>query len=135
MRGEPHKNEALFRLLLLSMFSLATRHSPRFVDPHGTAGYPFFDQAKTILSTLLKDIRLFYRLTISLDCTYHISHPTTCQSILLLALREFGMGAMGQAWLYVGESEFKFGNVEGQSLTTNRHGYSDGSRFGDASIA
>lgn len=32
----------------------------------------------------------------------HNSHIHVCQALLLLALREFGVGAQTQAWLYAG---------------------------------
>ena len=36
------------------------------------------------------------------DSVYHASHMSTCQSLLLMALREFGVGALTQAWMYSG---------------------------------
>lgn len=36
------------------------------------------------------------------DQTYASSRPSTCQALLLLSYREIGIGAMAQAWLYVG---------------------------------
>ena len=49
------------------------------------AGDTYLDDAKTILNQV-----------------YASSRPTTCQALLLLAFREIGIGAMAQAWLYVG---------------------------------
>jgi hypothetical protein len=37
-----------------------------------------------------------------LDNTYAQSRPSTCQALLLLGYREVGIGAMAQAWLYIG---------------------------------
>ena len=37
-----------------------------------------------------------------LDSTYAQSRPSTCQALLLLGYREVGIGAMAQAWLYIG---------------------------------
>ena len=37
-----------------------------------------------------------------LDNSYAQSRPATCQALLLLGYREVGIGAMAQAWLYVG---------------------------------
>ncbi len=37
-----------------------------------------------------------------LDRTYAASRPSTCQALLLLGFREVGIGAMAQAWLYLG---------------------------------
>lgn len=39
---------------------------------------------------------------IILDSTYSQSRPSTCQALLLLGYREIGIGAMAQAWLYIG---------------------------------
>ena len=78
-------------LLLLAMFSLAARYSSRtgVVPPDDgqmwTAGDEYMEDAKVIL-----------------DRTYAASRPSTCQALLLLGYREVGIGAMAQAWLYVG---------------------------------
>ncbi|CDO71521.1 hypothetical protein BN946_scf184910.g20 [Trametes cinnabarina] len=79
-------------LLLLAMFSLAARYSSRTADmspPEDgtmwTAGDEYMEDAKVIL-----------------DRTYAASRPSTCQALLLLGYREVGIGAMAQAWLYVG---------------------------------
>ena len=78
-------------LLLLAMFSLAARYSSRTgVAPPDdgqmwTAGDEYMADAKVIL-----------------DRTYAASRPSTCQALLLLGYREVGIGAMAQAWLYVG---------------------------------
>lgn len=37
-----------------------------------------------------------------LDSTYAHSRPGTCQALLLMGYREVGIGAMAQAWLYIG---------------------------------
>ena len=49
------------------------------------AGDSFLEDAKVIL-----------------DNTYAASRPTTCQALLLMGYREVGIGAMAQAWLYIG---------------------------------
>ncbi|KAI0943292.1 hypothetical protein AcW1_002495 [Taiwanofungus camphoratus] len=80
-------------LLLLAMFSIAARYSYRTserVPPpeEGSmwaAGDSYLEDAKVIL-----------------DSTYAASRPSTCQALLLLGYREVGIGAMAQAWLYVG---------------------------------
>ncbi|KZS92048.1 hypothetical protein SISNIDRAFT_550782 [Sistotremastrum niveocremeum HHB9708] len=82
-----------FRLILLAIFSLSARHSTRFsAARHETqgimlweAGNNYFNQAKEIINR-----------------TYDVSKPETCQALLLLATREFGVGAMAEAWLYTG---------------------------------
>jgi hypothetical protein len=37
-----------------------------------------------------------------LDRSYASSRPSTCQSLLLMGYREIGIGAMAQAWTYIG---------------------------------
>jgi len=49
------------------------------------AGDGYLDNAKVIL-----------------DSTYAISRPSTVQALLLLGYREVGIGAMAQAWVYIG---------------------------------
>jgi hypothetical protein len=49
------------------------------------AGDEYLDNAKVIL-----------------DSTYAISRPSTVQALLLLGYREIGIGAMAQAWVYIG---------------------------------
>ncbi|KAF8909626.1 fungal-specific transcription factor domain-containing protein [Gymnopilus junonius] len=78
-------------LLLLSMFALASRYddnsSPIPSDPAvmWSAGDEYLDQAKIVL-----------------DSTYASSRPSTCQALLLMGYREIGIGAMAQAWTYIG---------------------------------
>lgn len=80
-------------LLLLAMFSIAARYSaptssevpPPERDCVWPAGDQYLEDAKVIL-----------------DASYAASRPSTCQALLLLAYREIGIGAMAQAWLYVG---------------------------------
>ncbi|EPQ51953.1 hypothetical protein GLOTRDRAFT_65551 [Gloeophyllum trabeum ATCC 11539] len=78
-------------LLLFAMFSIAARYSPNSDSPpppQGAmwpAGDDYLEQAKQIL-----------------DCTYASSRPTTVQALLLMGYREVGIGAMAQAWLYIG---------------------------------
>ena len=38
------------------------------------------------------------------DTNYNDSRPSVCQALLLLGLREYGIGCMSQGWLYVGKS-------------------------------
>jgi hypothetical protein len=38
----------------------------------------------------------------------HRSRPSTCQALLLLGYREFGIGSMEQGWIYIGEFLFEF---------------------------
>ncbi|KAF9012001.1 fungal-specific transcription factor domain-containing protein [Cyathus striatus] len=77
-------------LLLLVMFSLAARYDETAL-PSPTdgsmwaAGDDYLDSAKVIL-----------------DGTYSSSRPSTCQALLLMGYREIGIGAMAQAWTYIG---------------------------------
>ncbi|OCH85825.1 hypothetical protein OBBRIDRAFT_282612 [Obba rivulosa] len=77
-------------LLLLAMFASAARYvATDEPPPGGGAMWPAGD-------TYLEDAKVL------LDRTYAQSCPSTCQALLLLAYREVGIGAMAQAWLYVG---------------------------------
>ncbi|KAK7469014.1 hypothetical protein VKT23_003510 [Stygiomarasmius scandens] len=82
-------------LLLFAMFSIAARYSnhpsisakPSSVDSSHmwAAGDEYLEQAQKIL-----------------DRVYTNSRPSTCQALLLMGYREIGIGAMAQAWTYVG---------------------------------
>jgi Fungal specific transcription factor domain len=74
------------------MFSVAARYtSDRDGDrpPPESAMWPegdvYLEEAKRLL-----------------DSSYSSSRPATCQALLLMGYREIGIGAMAQAWLYVG---------------------------------
>ncbi|KAH9944251.1 fungal-specific transcription factor domain-containing protein [Epithele typhae] len=89
-----HPMQRPCKMLLLSMFAIAARYSDR-VDDHpldesgafSKAGQSFAVDAHKLLGT---------------DRKYQSSRPSTCQALLLLAIREFGMGAMDKGWLYSG---------------------------------
>lgn len=80
-------------ILLLAMFSIASRYTsvssgevpPPEAGSMWAAGDKYLESAKKIL-----------------DSTYAHSRPGTCQALLLMGYREVGIGAMAQAWLYVG---------------------------------
>ncbi|CAK5278863.1 unnamed protein product [Mycena citricolor] len=77
-------------LLLLAMFSLAARHGPHPALSEDDAkmwpaGDSFLFRAKTLL-----------------DGSYASSRASTCQAMLLMGFREIGIGAMAQAWIYIG---------------------------------
>ncbi|EMD37133.1 hypothetical protein CERSUDRAFT_137619 [Gelatoporia subvermispora B] len=77
-------------LLLLAMFASAARYvATEELPPDSGAMWPAGD-------AYLEDAKVL------LDRTYAQSCPSTCQALLLLAYREVGIGAMAQAWLYVG---------------------------------
>lgn len=79
-------------LLLLAMFSVAARYTsthdsdkPPTESAMWTAGDAYLAEAKRLL-----------------DSSYSSSRPATCQALLLMGYREIGIGAMAQAWLYIG---------------------------------
>lgn len=78
-------------LLLLAMFAVSERYSSKVSPPipadgsMWVAGDAYLDSAKILL-----------------DKTYANSRPSTCQALLLLGYREVGIGAMAQAWVYIG---------------------------------
>ncbi|KAJ7057212.1 fungal-specific transcription factor domain-containing protein, partial [Mycena amicta] len=79
-------------LLLLAMYALAARHAPQpaYTDLEARqcmwpAGDTFLFRAKTLL-----------------DSSYASSRASTCAALLLMGFREIGIGAMAQAWIYIG---------------------------------
>ncbi|KAJ7103261.1 fungal-specific transcription factor domain-containing protein [Mycena belliarum] len=77
-------------LLLLSMFAISARFSDQDtpLPPKGKmweAGATYFQLATKILAKVM-----------------HRSRPSTCQTLLLLGYREFGIGSMEQGWIYIG---------------------------------
>lgn len=79
-------------LLLLAIFSVAARYTstrdsdkPPSESAMWTAGDVYLGKAKRLL-----------------DSSYSSSRPATCQALLLMGYREIGIGAMAQAWLYIG---------------------------------
>ncbi|KAF8812811.1 hypothetical protein BYT27DRAFT_7182267 [Phlegmacium glaucopus] len=86
-----HRRGRVPTLLLLSMYAVASRYddaeAPAHLDPSimWEAGDEYLDSAKVILHH-----------------NYASSRPSTCQSLLLMGYREIGIGAMAQAWTYIG---------------------------------
>ena len=77
-------------LLLLAMFAIAARYEDDIAPPADPSimwdvGDDHFNNAKMIL-----------------DECYAMSRPSTCQALLLMGYREIGIGAMAQAWTYIG---------------------------------
>lgn len=78
-------------LLLFAMFAIAARYSDHSPTPPSdssvmwNAGDQYLDEAKILL-----------------DRSYASSRPSTCQALLLMGYREIGIGAMAQAWTYIG---------------------------------
>jgi hypothetical protein len=74
------------------MFSVAARYTSTHdgdKPPTETAMWPEGD-------VYLEDAKRL------LDSSYSSSRPATCQALLLMGYREIGIGAMAQAWHYVG---------------------------------
>ncbi|EPQ60261.1 hypothetical protein GLOTRDRAFT_134976 [Gloeophyllum trabeum ATCC 11539] len=78
----PQRSQTLSKVLLLVMFSIATR----YIDGAGNEDTcPYAQSARLII-----------------DKVYHHSRPSTCQVLLLLGVRAFGIGSFEQGWLYIG---------------------------------
>ncbi|KAJ7459181.1 fungal-specific transcription factor domain-containing protein [Mycena galericulata] len=87
---KPEPAQKFSPLLLLAMFSISARFSEQDtpLPPKGKmweAGGKYFNLAKSILAQVM-----------------HRSRPSTCQTLLLLGYREFGIGSMEQGWIYIG---------------------------------
>ncbi|THH33158.1 hypothetical protein EUX98_g1067 [Antrodiella citrinella] len=82
-------------LLLLSMFAFAARYSDDEMraqpsvstlhDQVASGGRLYAEDARKVLNTV-----------------YQHSRPSTCQALLLMGVREFGVGSTEQGWLFVG---------------------------------
>ncbi|KAG5652448.1 hypothetical protein H0H81_004992 [Sphagnurus paluster] len=77
-------------LLLFSIFSITARFCDDEITPPlrgkmWEGGCNYLDSARAILTKV-----------------FHESRPSTVQSLLLLGYREFGIGSMEQAWLFIG---------------------------------
>ncbi|KIJ66200.1 hypothetical protein HYDPIDRAFT_26571 [Hydnomerulius pinastri MD-312] len=87
--SSPEPSQTVTRLLLLSIFSIGARYLdecvPASIDKLWEAGGEYLAQAKTVLAQV-----------------YHSCRASTCQALLLLGHREFGIGSMEQGWLYIG---------------------------------
>ncbi|KAJ8454826.1 hypothetical protein ONZ51_g12801 [Trametes cubensis] len=87
-----HPMQRPCKILLLSMFAIAARYSNRPEDHPSIQG----SNASRAGQQYAEDAHKL------LDRKYQTSRPSTCQALLLLAIREFGMGAMDKGWLYSG---------------------------------
>ncbi|KAI8981384.1 fungal-specific transcription factor domain-containing protein [Trametes punicea] len=87
-----HPMQRPCKILLLSMFAIAARYSNRPEDHPVRSGSDVSRAGQRYAEDAHK----------LLDRKYQTSHPSTCQALLLLAIREFGMGAMDKGWLYSG---------------------------------
>ncbi|KAJ7778867.1 fungal-specific transcription factor domain-containing protein [Mycena olivaceomarginata] len=85
-------------LLLLAMFALAARHAPQ---PSSAALSPDASRVPSQHMWPAGDAFLF-RAKALLDSSYASSRASTCAALLLMGFREIGIGAMAQAWIYIG---------------------------------
>ncbi|KAG2045142.1 fungal-specific transcription factor domain-containing protein [Suillus americanus] len=87
--ASPEPSQNLTKLLLLAIFAIAARYMDdnpaTSIDAMWEAGNDYLAQARAALAQV-----------------YHSSRATTCQALLLLGHREFGIGSMEQGWLYIG---------------------------------
>ncbi|KAF9055831.1 fungal-specific transcription factor domain-containing protein [Panaeolus papilionaceus] len=86
----PEPSQEVTPLLLFSIFAIAARFlnedPPKSPDNKmWDAGCEYLDSARSILNKI-----------------FHISRPSTVQSLLLLGYREFGIGSMEQGWIFIG---------------------------------
>ncbi|KAF7293007.1 Zn(2)-C6 fungal-type domain-containing protein [Mycena indigotica] len=79
-------------LLLLAMYALAARHAPQPAHEEIEARQCMWPAGDTFL----------FRAKTLLDSSYASSRASTCAALLLLGFREIGIGAMAQAWTYIG---------------------------------
>jgi len=81
------------RVLLLSMLAIAARYTTKNVEPPPPKGQmweggcSYLNDARELLNKII-----------------HQSRPSTCQALLILGHREFGIGSMEQGWLYIGSA-------------------------------
>ncbi|KAF8078976.1 fungal-specific transcription factor domain-containing protein [Lyophyllum atratum] len=86
----PDPSQEVTPLLLFSIFTITARFCDDETPPPSRgkmweAGCNYLDSARAILTKV-----------------FHESRPSTVQSLLLLGYREFGIGSMEQAWLFIG---------------------------------
>nr|GAT58093.1 predicted protein [Mycena chlorophos] len=79
-------------LLLLAMYALAARHAPQ----------PTRDELESRQCMWPAGDVFLFRAKALLDSSYASSRASTCAALLLMGFREIGIGAMAQAWIYIG---------------------------------
>jgi hypothetical protein len=95
-RGGEHGHNRISLLLLLSIFSVASRHSKSAPPPPPNSGSTWDSGDYFLADQYLVDARSL------LNQSYSIANQSTCQALLLLSYREIGVGSMAAAWLYFG---------------------------------
>ncbi|KDQ63123.1 hypothetical protein JAAARDRAFT_367704 [Jaapia argillacea MUCL 33604] len=84
----PERSQTITKLLLMAIFSISARYierDPSVPSDPGSVGCGYLCYARDILNK-----------------SYHHSRPSTCQALLLLGVREMGVGSFEAGWLYVG---------------------------------
>lgn len=91
------------------------------------AGCSYFDDAKALICQSITAIDHYEDL---IPCytakTFHQARACTVQSLLLLGYREFGIGSMEQAWIYIGKDSLISYDARASLMCINRHGHTDG---------
>lgn len=100
------------RLLLFAIFAIAARFvdddPPPQLDKMWDAGCEYLDSARDILGWFYPSSSGSVYLTFRTAKVFHISRPSTVQSLLLLGYREFGIGSMEQGWIFIGKLDNPF---------------------------
>ncbi|KAJ7173068.1 fungal-specific transcription factor domain-containing protein [Mycena crocata] len=94
-------------LLLLAMFALAARHAPHPVTVSASSSSDSTSATPTSTNSVPSTMwpagdAFLFRAKALLDSSYASSRASTCQALLLMGFREIGIGAMAQAWIYIG---------------------------------
>ncbi|KAH9944687.1 fungal-specific transcription factor domain-containing protein [Amylocystis lapponica] len=91
---KPERMQKISELLLFSIFAFAARYSDRETQyeaqraRHGHVPEP--------------GARYAARARLILDTMYQESRTSTCQALILLGVREFGIGSLEEGWLHIG---------------------------------
>ncbi|KAI0915794.1 hypothetical protein AcV5_003616 [Taiwanofungus camphoratus] len=88
----PERMQKISKLLLFAIFAFAARYAD--VDLHHA---PPGDARQWIAGS-----DYAYHARRILDTTYQESRTSTCQALILLGVREFGIGSLEEGWLHVG---------------------------------
>ncbi|KAJ7443938.1 fungal-specific transcription factor domain-containing protein [Mycena galericulata] len=81
------------------MYALAARHAPQ---PETSASSPSDTAGPAAKYMWPAGDAFLFRAKALLDSSYASSRASTCQALLLMGFREIGIGAMAQAWIYIG---------------------------------
>lgn len=88
--------QGVSKLLLLSMFTIAARYLEDDQVPNSgkmwESGCNYLADAQKLLSKFSKYSDMLTLTVTNLDGVFHFSRPSTIQALLLLGVREFGIG-------------------------------------------